>query len=205
MLTPWVSIYSHFIIVMWAAVNYFQKERPFSRSPETNLLFLTHILWCHPPQESRSVSSAGVFRWRGVVRGVDRHRLSVRLSAPSGAPGQHTSPLRLCTHYHAARCGEETVVFVQTRNIIWSHTLHTEFATAPTQPRVHNENKLRCRKEIVWGETGQISKTDVLKASWELLWERQLRTMWLPSVGLCPQYLFFQLETSNSERTHVCL
>lgn len=149
-------MYSHFIIVMSAAVNYFQKGHPFSRSPETNLLFLTHTLWCHPPQESRSVSSAGVFRWGGVVRGVDRHRLSVRLSSPGGAPGQHTSPLRLCTHYYAARCGEETMVFVQTRKTSFDRThcsLHNEFATAPPQPRVHNENKLRCRIKIVW-ETG---------------------------------------------------
>lgn len=158
------SVYTPFF---WCPLlDLFRKEKHFSDSQETNLFFL----WSHPSQESCRVTSAGVLRRGGVVWGVDRHRLSVRLSSPGRAPGPHTSPFGRSTHDHAARCGEETVAFVSRRNITWPHLLPAE-----TDPAAQNENYwvVDKKKVVLCGRADQISKTDVLKVSWELLWDRQ--------------------------------
>lgn len=134
-------------------------------------VFLDHrrpnplLLWSHSSQETCSVTPAGVLRWGGVVRGVDRHRLSVRLPSPGRAPGQHASPLGRSTHEHAARCGEETVASPLDR---------TRCSPKLIQQRRMKTN-LVCRKNevLLWGGRGQISITDIVMVSWELLWDRQ--------------------------------
>lgn len=76
-------------------------------------------------------------------------------------------------------------------------------------PAVQNENKLGCGKEkvLLCGRTWQVSKTDVLKVSWELLWDKQtdennvIAKCWT----LFSTRFFCHLETLSSERTNACL